>query len=200
MNRREALKNIGLSVGYTVAVPSLISLLHSCKTEAEVWMPQFLSIDEGVILKNLVDLILPKTEDTPGALDVNVPQFIDLCLAKASSDKQQAKFKTEFTAVINALKIPEEDPSKLKVEDYDSLLAKYLKVTKSQIKEFSKNEKDKLIFSVLSYIRSQSIWAYKNTEFIGENVLKYDPIPGSNVKACPTVEEATGGKAWSLEP
>lgn len=198
MNRREALKNIGLTVGYTVATPSLLSLLHSCKTKAEPWVPEFLSMDEGIILENLVDLILPKTKDTPGALDVNVPKFIDLILAKGSLEKQQKKFKEGFSEVMNALNIPlEEGPSKLKTEDYDALLAKYFKVDKAQIEKFKENKTDKLIFNTLSYIRSQSIWAYKNTEFIGEKVLAYDPIPGP-AKGCISVEEATGGKAWSL--
>ena len=197
MNRREALKNIGLSVGYTVAAPGILSLLQSCKADKEPWIPEFLSLEEGVVLENLVDLILPKTEDSPGALDVNVPKFIDLCLAKASLEKQQLKFKEGYSQVMNALNIPEEGPSKLKTEDYDSLLAKYLKVNKEQIKEFQKNKIDKLIFNTLNYVRSQSIWAYKNTEYIGENVLAYDPIPGP-AKGCISVDEATGGKAWSL--
>lgn len=198
MNRREALKNIGLSVGYTVAAPSLLSLLHSCKTQAEPWVPEFLSMDEGVVLENLVDLILPKTEDTPGAVEVNVPKFIDLILAKSSLEKQQAKFRDGFSEVMNALNISQEEgPSKLKTEDYDALLAKYFKVDKAQIEKLKQNKTDKLIFDTLNYIRSQSIWAYKNTEFVGENVLAYDPIPGP-AKGCISVEEATGGKAWSL--
>ncbi len=197
MKRREALKNIGLSLGYTVAAPSILSLLHSCKSEVEVWAPQFLSLNEGIVLKNLVDLILPKTDDTPGALDVNVPEFIDLCLAKATLEEQQNKFKKGFSEVMKTLHIPEEGPSKLKPEVYDALLAKYFKVDKAQIEKFKQNKIDKLVFNNLNYIRYQSIWAYKNTEFIGKNVLAYDPIPGP-AKGCISIEEATGGKAWSL--
>ncbi|MEW4924016.1 gluconate 2-dehydrogenase subunit 3 family protein [Algibacter sp. 2305UL17-15] len=197
MNRRDALKNISLGVGYTLAAPSILSLLQSCKSDVEAWVPIFLSLEEGVVLKNLVDLILPKTEDTPGALEVNVPEFIDLFMAKGENEEHQAELRAGFASIMTALNIPEEDPSKLKTEDYDALLAKYLKADKTQLEKFKTSETDKLIFETLNYIRGKSIWAYKTSEFVGEKVLAYDPIPGP-AKGCITVEEATGGKAWSL--
>jgi hypothetical protein len=42
-----------------------------------------------------------------------------------------------------------------------------------------------------------SIWAYKTSQKIGEEVLAYDPIPGK-LQGCISLEEATGGKVWSL--
>lgn len=197
MNRRDLLKGIGLTVGYVVVTPSVLSLLHSCTSEVKTWTPQFLSIDEGIVLRNLVDLILPTTEDSPGALDVNVPEFIDLYADKAYDDKAQTKLKKGIAAIIAALNISEKGPSELKTEHYDALLAKYLKTTKTEQKAFKKDTKDGIIFNTLKNIRSTSIWAYKTSEKIGENVLAYDPIPGWQ-KGCISLEEATGGKAWSL--
>ena len=46
-------------------------------------------------------------------------------------------------------------------------------------------------------VRDISIWAYKSSEFIGEEVLAYAPIPGEYI-ACGDVNELTQGKAWSL--
>lgn len=76
MKRREALKSLGLATGFFVATPPIISLLQSCTSEVSTWTPEFLSVEEGVVLTNLVDIILPKT-DIPSATEVNVPQFID---------------------------------------------------------------------------------------------------------------------------
>lgn len=197
MKRRDALKNIGLSIGYTIATPSILSLLQSCKNEAAVWTPQFFSFDEGIALKNIVDLILPVTEDSPGALDVNVPEFIDIYTLKALNKKTQTKIKKGFASVINALNIPEEGISELKLEDYDVLLAKYLKANEATRKAFKNNKEDSLCFFVLNFVRYRTIWAYKTSELIGETVLAYDPIPGP-AKGCISVEEATDGKAWSL--
>ena len=197
MNRRDLLKGIGLTLGYAIATPSIISLLHSCKSETKIWVPQFLSIDEGTVLKNLVDLILPTTEDSPGALDVNVPEFIDLYINKAYDTKAQTKFKEGITSIMTALNISEKGPSELKTEQYDTILAKYLKTTKIEQKAFKKDTEDGIIFNTLINIRGTAIWAYKTSEQIGKNVLAYDPIPGWQ-KGCMSLEEATGGKAWSL--
>ena len=83
-------------------------------------------------------------------------------------------------------------------------MAKYFKISKAQQLKYQayndekdpKNE-DAIIFKTLDNLRSSSIWAFKTTEEIGENVLAYVPIPGSQ-KGCIPLSEATGGKAWSL--
>ncbi len=196
MNRREAIKGLGLSFGYVVATPTVISILQSCKNEKQgaIWKPQFFSQDEGKILKNLVDLILPKTENLPGATDVNVAKFIDLYLDKVSSKEEQDNFKMGLTAIQTSLGKP---VGKLKVEDYDALLSKFLRAKPEEIKAFKNNENEALVLQRLIDIRSRTILAYKQSEKIGEEVLAYDPIPGKQ-QGCISLEEATGGKAWSL--
>ena len=140
MDRRKALKKIGLSFGYVVATPTVISLLQSCKNNAKnltTWVPKFFSNDEGTVLKNLVDLILPKTDNLPGAIDLNIHKFIDLYAAKVYNEKEQIEMKAGAKAIFIALGITESNPiSKLKTEDYDTLLAKYLKATKDEQKHF----------------------------------------------------------------
>jgi len=172
-------------------------MLQSCKTDVAIWTPIFLTNNEGIIIKNLVDLILPKTEATPGALELNVPEFLDQYVAKVYSDEKQKHFKDGIRAVIEKLDISNNKVSKLKAEDYDGLLAKYLKASKAALVEFNNNEEDTLVLNALTGLRSSAIWAYKTSEQIGENILAYDPIPGVQ-KGCISVEEATGGKAWSL--
>ena len=63
-------------------------------------------------------------------------------------------------------------------------------------KKDAKN-KDALVFQALDNLRNFAIWAFKTSEQIGENVLAYDPVPGSQ-KGCISLNEATEGKAWSL--
>ncbi len=204
MNRRHALKGLGLSIGYTLAAPTIVSMLQSCKTEVDLWVPNFFSNDEGIVIKNLIDLILPKTKNVPGALEVNVPEFLDLYISKTYTEVRQEKYKSSLTAILNALPISEKGVSDLKTSDYDALLSKYLKTSKEQQLAYRayndekdpKNE-DAIIFKALDSLRGSSIWAFKTSEQIGENVLAYDPIPGSQ-KGCIPVNEATNGKAWAL--
>jgi hypothetical protein len=195
MNRRQALKNISLTLGYTTVIPSALSILQSCKTEARIWIPQFFTTDESIVIQNLIDLILPATKNSPGALDVNVPEFIDLYALKVYDSERAEEYRLGLQSIIQELNIPETGVKGLKKEDFEKLLSKYLRATKEEQKQFRQNKN--IVFKALIELREQSIWAYKTSEDIGENVLAYDPIPGTQ-KGCIDLNEATGGKAWSL--
>lgn len=197
MNRRDALKNLGLSFGYVLAAPSAISLLQSCQTDINQWEPLFFSVDEGIVITNLIDLMLPKTDLTPGALEVNVPEFLDLYASKVYTKEQKESYKEEIQAIIQELRNQDDDVSELTTEDYDNLLSKYLKADAKTQKTFKNGNGDNTVFKSLLKLRNTSVWAYKTSELIGETVLSYDPIPGRQ-QGCISVNEATGGKAWSL--
>tara|TARA_R110000796_G_scaffold37722_3_gene95114 strand:- start:69101 stop:69748 length:648 start_codon:yes stop_codon:yes gene_type:complete len=215
MDRRIALKNIGLSLGYVVATPTLISLVQSCKDQNIVeWTPSFLTKEEGSVLYKLVDIILPKT-DTPSATDVNVHVFIDKFANEIMMPEQQNFIKMAMSKFVDkALK----DSGKEKIEDLDSedlepVLAASLKTTKEDevinyksintYKEAINNgeqaELDDTIsrFAFANDLRGQTIWAYKTSEYIGEEVLAYLPVPGEYI-GCGDLQELTGGKAWSI--
>ncbi|TWO33361.1 gluconate 2-dehydrogenase subunit 3 family protein [Seonamhaeicola sediminis] len=195
MKRREALKNIGLTIGYSAIAPSVFSILQSCTTEKEKWVPLFFTEEESIVITKLVDLILPKTETTPGALDVNVPEFIDLYASKAYTEEDKAEYKEGIKSIVKALPVKETGAKDLKTEDYNVFLDKYLKPSKEE-KVLFRQEKNLVYKSILN-LRNQAVWAYRTSKTIGEEILVYEPIPAVQ-KGCITVEEATGGKAWSL--
>lgn len=195
MKRRDVLKGLGLSMGFIVATPSILSLLQSCKrTEMLDWKPAFFTDEQITVLNNLVDLILPKTADLPGALDVKVPQFIDAYVNEVSTPDEQKEFKDGIDAVIKKLNKAVAD---LKVADYDKILAHYLKASKNEQLAFENDKTEALVYGTLTSLRSFSIWAYKTSEKVGKEVLAYDPIPGVLI-GCMPLQEASGGKAWSL--
>jgi hypothetical protein len=200
MDRRKALKGLGLTLGFVVATPTVLSILQSCKTDTKKvagWIPEFFSEDEGIVIENLVDLILPKTADLPGASEVNVAQFIDLYTSKVSGKEEQEAYKKGLAAIINALGKPVKD---LTTVDYDRLLAKFLKASKEEQEAFRNNDEEAPVLETLVGLRGGAIWAYKTSEKVGEEILAYDPVPGEQ-KGCISVEEATGqwgGRAWSL--
>ncbi|MDY7395757.1 gluconate 2-dehydrogenase subunit 3 family protein [Aureibaculum sp. 2210JD6-5] len=194
MNRRDALRGIGLSLGYVAVTPSILGMLQSCKTEATSWTPVFLSVEQGYVLRNLVDLILPKTEATPGALDVNVPEFIDLYVSKTSTDQGKKSYKGGIDAIMEELGVLNNRPNSLKTEDFDKLLSKYLRSKPEQQKAFT--DKENTVFKALTGLRGRAVWAYKTSKEIGENVLVYEPIPGEQRGCIPLSE--TNGRAWSL--
>jgi len=197
MKRRDVLKGMGLSLGYAIATPTLLSLLHSCNTEKELWTPKYVTAEIGTLLENLIDLILPKTDSSPGALEVNVPEFIDLYFGKAMDDEHQSEFSEGLQAVMDELQISEDiNPvANIKTEEYEKLLSKYLRTSKEAQKKL--REEENLVFSALVDLRNTSVWAYRTSKKVGEEVLAYDPVPGVQL-GCIPLEEATGGKKWSL--
>lgn len=195
MNRREAIKGLGLSIGFVVATPTVMSLLQSCKNDPKIeWTPEFFTPEEGVAIKKLVGLILPKTEKLPGANEVNVPQFIDKYVYLVSGKEEQENYKKNIESIVKALGKPATDVSDT---DYDKLLAKYLKATPEQMEAFQQNEEDKNVFNALMGLRGMAIWGYKNSKLVGTEVLAYDPVPGT-YKGCVSLEKITGGRSWSL--
>ncbi|MEM9143163.1 MAG: gluconate 2-dehydrogenase subunit 3 family protein [Bacteroidota bacterium] len=215
MERRKALKNMGLALGYSVATPTLIHLVQSCKNERTItWAPQFFTPDQGAALTQLVDIILPKT-DTPSASEMQVDRFIDRFAFEVMEPQQQDFTKLRFSKFLEEAMTRSEkkEVTQLKAQDLEKVLQKALEVDKQREAEnfeviHSYNEAiekgvpididDEILrFSFASDVRGLTIWGYKTSEFIGEKVLAYLPVPGQYVP-CGNLEELTGGKAWSL--
>mgnify|MGYP000002849333 FL=1 len=77
--RREVLQGLIVSIGGA-------SMLAACDNAARVAVSnsqslRFFSDQELALVSRISDLLLPRT-DTPGALDVNVPGFIDGLMAE----------------------------------------------------------------------------------------------------------------------
>lgn len=213
MNRRQLIKNLGLGGVALVATPSVLSLLQSCKNEP-VFTPSFLSMEQGKALRHIVDLIIPSDEAIPGAVDVGVHQFIDSFWNEVITLENQEHTKTGFDALADRLlDATGKTFETAEATDYDVLLSKYFTASIEQEAIYNKSlgayyqsyKKDKTVkpdpdagtYSLLGNIRGMTVWGWKSSEEIGENVLAYEPIPAQQI-GCLPVSEATGGKAYSL--
>jgi hypothetical protein len=216
MERRSALKNMGMALGLTVATPTILSLLQSCQGEKEIaWSPVFFTSDQGAVLTQLVDIIIPKT-DTPSASEVQVHVFLDLYVQEVSSMADQKLMISGLNALIaQALEASSKsNAADLSAEELEAVLAPAL-APKTQeeatrlseaVAEFNLSidaNSEAVIADELSStwfaqnLRGSVIWAYKTSEYIGEEVLAYLPLPGGYVP-CGDLNELTGGRAWSL--
>jgi hypothetical protein len=213
MKRRQVLKNLGLGAGALVMTPTILSLLQSCTNEPE-FIPVFLSKGEGHALRRVVDLIIPSDEKVPGAVDVGVHSFIDSYYKAVMIEKDQALVRLVFTVFADTFRSKfEKELEAGKPEEFDQLLAKYLKSTKEEQKAYDKKmdafyaayatdpttapDPDATMYSLLSNLRGMTTWAWKSSEEIGKNVLWYDPIPGQQI-GCLPLNEAGNGKVMSL--
>jgi hypothetical protein len=215
MDRRKALKNMGMALGYTVATPTLISIVQSCKSQPAItWSPTFFTTEEAGALTKLVDIILPKT-DTPAASEVQVDVFIDRFADEVMEKEQQDFVRMSMGKFLDKAKADsgKQKTDDLTAEDLEPVLASVLKVSKEDqitymdmintyTEAMSTGQEAQLDDSVSRYafadnLRGMAIWGYKTSEYVGEEVLAYLPVPGEYIP-CGDVQELTGGKAWSL--
>ena len=215
MDRRKALKNMGLSLGYVVTTPTLISIVQSCKTEnALEWTPEFFTKEEGSVITHLVDIILPKT-DTPSATEVQVDIFIDHFTDQVMDKEDQELLKLGMRKFIEKVLADsgKENAGDLLPEELEAVLSSSLKISKEEQKANDETIEnylgaleegtdvkldDKIAQNAFAKnLREMTILGYKTSEFVGKQVLEYLPVPGEYVP-CGRTEELTGGKAWSL--
>jgi len=213
MERRKALKSIGLSFGSMTLTPTLVSVFQSCQSDPD-WTPRFFSSDQLEIVSKFLEIIIPETEGIPGALELKIIRYID-AYAGLASEKQTRGIKNLNSLINNTLNsASKSNIYKLNFDDYENQLKKYLLAEENKIEEWtvlfdnywSKNisASDSIPEEAMSYfslftIRQWAASAYRrNNEFIAKNVLDFRPIPGE-FKGCVDLNETTGGLVWAVQ-
>jgi hypothetical protein len=196
MDRREVIKRMALSIGYTVSAPAILAILNSCESAPELgWQPAVFTPAQAISLEALTEAILPKTS-TPGAKDMKVAQTMDAFISVVFSPADQAQFKNELDVF---LKECESDQGKTfekcSAEEQVAFLSKYDTPESYGISVWGTDMAKKPVNSIFKKVKAMTVSSYFNTEELGERVLRYLPIPGKYV-ACQPYEKGT--KAWSL--
>lgn len=138
---------------------------------------------------NLVNTILPPSGELPGAVKVNVHVFIDKFIKEVTSVDDKPIHRSTVEKSMQALLAMSGEE---KIEEVDN--EAYIQFLNTYLKNW---EGDEEVNQFLAQMRSMAIWSYKISEQVGENVMVYKPVPGEQ-KGCVDLQEATGGKAWSL--
>jgi Gluconate 2-dehydrogenase subunit 3 len=180
MERREALKKTLLALGYTISVPSLISIFNSCNSHSsQKWQPQFFSSDQATVIGELAETILPKTK-TPGAKDLNIDQFIDRMIKQVFSAEDQQFFLKGMEAFekecrdINGRSFIECSP-----DQRNELLQKLeQKSTKTPPSVWGIDLKDAGPMPFYRKTKELTLLGYFTSEQVGKKILVYDPVPG----------------------
>ncbi|MAR43977.1 MAG: hypothetical protein CMC48_07875 [Flavobacteriaceae bacterium] len=215
MNRRKVLKNIGFSLGAVSATPTLVSLLSSCQNEPN-WSPKLLSNSQIDFISNYIELIIPKTKDIPGGIELGLHKWVDICAKLILNKESQKNYLFSLECLINdTLNSASKDKiGELKINDYINQLKKFLLAENSKNKKWSKSVKnywsknlkdlnfenapqEALAYSSLITLRQWTAKGYRFNEYIGKTVLDYRPVPGEQ-KGCVDLEETTGGLIWAI--
>ena len=77
----------GAAVAGAATLEAAPAIAAAAAADTVSWTPRFLTGDQAALLSRLCDLIIPRTA-TPGALDAEVPEWIDLAISLAEPSEQ----------------------------------------------------------------------------------------------------------------
>ena len=160
MKRRDLLKKGVYGLAGVTLSSTLISTLQNCSS-IEKYIPLYFSNHEFSLLSNIVDFLVPKTE-TPGAVDMKVPQFIDIIISETYNSESKNNFSNKFKLLIEDFK-----SNNIDLSDYNSMKSKF-------VNDFN-NETNQELYN---QIRDLTVWGFKTSKEIALNFLNYNPIPG----------------------
>lgn len=170
MNRREAIRRTATITGVAISSSAITAIMQGCQSSGDPgWKPQFLTSDEYKVVSAIADIILPAS-DTPGALDLNIPQLIDLLLADNLTEIRQQSFREgylEFEEVMERSSVAFEEIS-------PGEQVEIIKELEDEDNTFS----DTIKSSFYRLIKQYTIFGYYTSEYVMENILDYHAIPG----------------------
>lgn len=199
MNRRQVLQRVAYLMGGAISAPAVLGLLNGCspKQEASTWQPVFFSKEQGAIVAEVTEIIIPRT-NTPGAKDVGVPGFIDTILKDVYEQGDRDRY-------LAGLK--EFDDAARKAHGKS-----FVELSKAQQTEQVQKFNDDAIATELAYdprpkdLKRPFILMTRELTLLGffcskagaTEVLQYAAVPGG-FQACVPVAQAGNGKAWAQE-
>lgn len=192
MDRREALKRTAWIMGGAVSAPAIMGILNGCTAKPTIdWKPGFLSSDQGILVSQVSEIIIPKT-DTPGAKDVGVPSFIDSILKDCAAKADQDNFLNGLKEFDDAAKTEYGDPFVELSGDQQSAFVKKIHDAAIEADKKAPSEKRPFILTMKEY----TMLGFFTSEIGATQVLQYEAVPGS-YKGCIPVSEAGNGKTWA---
>ena len=178
-------------MGGAISAPAIMGILKGCSAKPTIdWKPVFLSADQGVLISQVTDIIIPKT-DTPGAKEVGVPGFIDQILAECYTKEDQDKF-------VEALKGFDEEAKKEHGDAFADLDAEQQSAFVKKVHDAAVEAKDEpgVPRPFILQLKELTMLGYFTSEVGATQVLQYSPVPGA-YKGCIPVSEAGNGKTWA---
>ena len=179
ISRREVIRRAALLAGVALS-SEWLSIIDRARPAA-----QGLSLDAGqtAIVSAAAERILPRTE-TPGAIDVGVPAFINLLYSEIMTAEERQRLTAGLAFVDAAAKATDGRPfAALGADRQDAVLRDIARAEEAREPGF------------FTMFRSATILGYFTSEEVGRNVLHYDPVPG-RYDSCIPIDQV-GRRNWT---
>ena len=193
MDRREAIKRTAWIMGGAVSASAMMGVLKGCKAKPTLdWKPVFLSEDQGILVSQVAEIIIPKT-DTPGAKETGVPGFIDLMVKDCYTKEEQERFMSGLQSFEEACKQAHGDSfNSLEPETQTTFVTSVHNEAVAAQKGDNKPEHRPFILTM----KELTMLGFFTSEAGATQVLQYVAVPGA-YKGCIPVSEAGNGKTWA---
>jgi hypothetical protein len=178
ISRREAIRRAALLAGVALS-PAWLSFAAEAQAPAG---KTYLTAAQGTILGAVTERILPRT-DTPGAIDVGVPEFIDRLYGEVMTPVEQKALAGIVEEIDAAATAQGSSFANLAAGQQDAVLRR---VASNQVSRQP---------NAFELLRQVTILGYFTSEQVGKNVLHYDPVPGA-YDGCVPIEQV-GRRNWT---
>ncbi|MEL7530341.1 MAG: gluconate 2-dehydrogenase subunit 3 family protein [Bacteroidota bacterium] len=188
MNRRNALKTLSLATGGVLTASALN--WTGCKAEPSVF--RFFKPEDTATLDQIGETILPKTEDSAGAGEIGISEFIDIYAADCLKPSHQAALRNAYPQFLLDCKNKyQDDFVDLKPEQQHEIL---LALDEEAI-VYNQSLKPKEPPHFFSMLKNMVLFGYFSSEAGAKQALRYLPVPGRYDGNFPF---QAGDKAWAL--
>jgi len=172
MTRRDALHRTAAITGIAISSSVGLGLLKGCTPSGKpAWPPVFLKQEEISLISAIADIILPKTE-TVGALDVHVPEFIDLMLRDCFAIEEQNAFREGLSSFVTMV-------DKEYSDTFESFTPeekiKIIEAEEARSAEHFDKTNNKTFYQT---VRELTLLGFFTSETVMKNMLDYHPVPG----------------------
>lgn len=196
IDRRELLHRASMLLGGAISASAATGILAGCTTAPEpvsTVAGEFLTAQEMATVTAMADHILPRT-DTPGAVDVGVPAFIDRMLAGYYTNNERNVVRAGLTAAAtDAAELRGKSFAALKAEEQITLMREYDR------QQFDYTRANAGVANTPPHffrlIKELTIIGFCTSEAGATQLMRYEQSPGPFRGDVPTSEI---GKAWAL--
>jgi len=199
MNRREALQRVAWLMGGTVSAPLILAVEKGYPAATSVGgKPSILTVPQMASVSTVVEIMIPRT-DTPGAVDVGVPGFIDLMLRDVYTQKDRDRYLAGM-AELDAAAVDQHGKRLVALDGsdqialvrtfHDAALAEDL----AQRRAHARAERPFILMT-----KELTLLGFFTSEVGATQVLQYVAVPGS-YHGCLPLEQAGNGKTWAVQP
>lgn len=193
MDRREAIKRTAFLMGGVVSASALSGILQGCTTKPNLtWTPTFFTEDQAQVISQIAEIYIPKT-DTPGAIDVGVPGFIEEMVSKVYSEDVKKRFMSGLDEFMKTAQ--SEAGSAFADLEPEQQIEQVRKVHDQAIADEKSRGGENYPRPFITLTKELTLLGFFTSEPGATQVLQYEAVPGAYFGCKPLSE--VGGKTWA---